>query len=46
MIAHIGGVPVEELLPMLVSGIGVGLLLKLTALGSRFRRLHNRRGES
>jgi hypothetical protein len=44
--AHIAGVPVEEFLPMVVSGIGVGVLLKLTSVWSRVVRLHNRRGQS
>jgi hypothetical protein len=44
MIAHIAGVPVEEFLPMLVTGIGAGLLLKVTSVWSRVRRWHNRRG--
>ena len=46
MIAHIAGVPVEEFLPLLVSGIGAGVLLKVTSVWSRFRRLHDRRGQS
>jgi hypothetical protein len=35
VIAHIGGVPVEELLPALMSGVGVGLLCKLSAMWHR-----------
>ena len=38
MIAHIGGVPVEETLPSLV-GAGTGLLMALTWAVSRARRL-------
>jgi hypothetical protein len=44
MTAHIAGVPVEEFLPWLVSGIGAGLLLKLTSIWSRVQRWQNRRG--
>jgi hypothetical protein len=38
VIAHIGGVPVEETLPSLV-GAGTGLLMALTWAVSRARRL-------
>jgi hypothetical protein len=38
VIAHIGGVPVEETLPSLV-GAGTGLLMALTWAVSRGRRL-------
>jgi hypothetical protein len=39
VIAHIAGVPVEEALPALVSGVGAGLFLKLTTATARARRL-------
>ena len=29
MIAHVGGLPVEEILPTLMSGVGAWLVLKL-----------------
>ena len=29
MIAHVGGLPVEEILPTLMSGLGAWLVLKL-----------------
>jgi hypothetical protein len=32
VIAHVGGLPVEELLPALMSGAGAWLVLKLTSL--------------
>jgi hypothetical protein len=38
VIAHVGGVPVEEILPALASGAGVGLLA-LSRVVSRIRRL-------
>ena len=38
VVAHIGGVPVEETLPSLV-GAGTGLLMALTWAVSRARRL-------
>ena len=38
MIAHIGGVPVEETVPALVSGAGAGLLLARGWLASHLRR--------
>ena len=38
MIAHVGGVPVEEMLPSLV-GAGTGLLVAVTWAVSRARRL-------
>jgi hypothetical protein len=48
MIAHIAGVPVEEALPALFSGVGAGLFLKLTSIPMRVRRLrrprHDRAG--
>jgi hypothetical protein len=43
MIAHIAGVPVEEALPALVSGVGAGLFLKLTSVTARVRRLRGPR---
>ena len=39
IIAHVGGLPVEEVLPALMSGVGGCLILRLTPLGSRVRRL-------
>ena len=36
MTAHVSGLPVEELLPALVSGSGAVLIL-LTSLGTRLR---------
>jgi hypothetical protein len=39
MIAHVGGVPVEEALLPLVSGAGAGLLLARAWVVSRVRRL-------
>jgi hypothetical protein len=38
VIAHIGGVPIEELLPALAAGLGAGLLLKLSSLALHVRR--------
>ncbi len=38
VIAHFGGVPVEETLPLVVSGVGVGLLLARALVVSRVRR--------
>lgn len=35
MIAHVGGLPVEEALPALMSGGGAWLILRLTSLGGR-----------
>ena len=43
MIAHIAGVPVEEALPALVSGVGAGLFLKLTSATVPVRRLRDPR---
>ena len=37
MIAHVGGLPVEEVLPALMSGVGAWLILRLTWLGARLR---------
>jgi hypothetical protein len=37
VIAHAGGLPVEEVLPVLVSGGGAWLLLWRTSLGARLR---------
>jgi hypothetical protein len=38
MIAHVGGVPVEETLLPLVSGLGAGLLMARVWIASRLRR--------
>jgi hypothetical protein len=38
MIAHVGGVPVEEALPLLASWAGVGLLIARSWLASRRAR--------
>jgi hypothetical protein len=38
VIAHLGGVPVEEALLPLVSGVGAGLLLVRTWAASHLRR--------
>ena len=35
MIAHIGGLPVEEVVPALMSGAGAWLLVLLTSFGRR-----------
>jgi hypothetical protein len=35
VIAHVGGLPVEEVLPALMSGVGAWLILRLTSLGTR-----------
>ena len=43
MIAHIAGVPAEEFLPVIVSGVGTGLFVKLTAVVPRARRLRGHR---
>ncbi len=37
MIAHIGGVPLEEVLPALMGGAGTWLILRVTSLGARLR---------
>ena len=37
MTAHVSGLPVEELLPALMSGGGAFLILRLTAFGARLR---------
>jgi hypothetical protein len=37
VIAHVGGLPVEEVLPALMTGVGAWLILRLTALGARLR---------
>ena len=37
MIAHVGGLPVEEVLPLLMSGGGAWMILRLTFLGARLR---------
>ncbi len=39
MIAHVAGVPVEETLVLVVSGLGTGLLLARAWLVSRVRQL-------
>ena len=41
--AHVGGVPVEEALLPLVSGVGAGLLLARAWIVSRLRRPQNPR---
>ena len=48
MIAHVGGLPVEELLPTLLSGGGAWVILRLTSLGARRRstRHHARPSDS
>jgi hypothetical protein len=38
VIAHVGGLPVEEVLPALMSGGGVWLILRLTSQAARLRR--------
>jgi hypothetical protein len=43
VIAHVGGVPVEEVLPVLMSGAGAWLLLWLTSLGARLRATRTHR---
>jgi hypothetical protein len=35
VIAHVGGLPVEEVLPALMSGVGAWLIQRLTSLGTR-----------
>jgi hypothetical protein len=37
VIAHVAGVPVEEVLPVLMSGVGAWLIVRLTSLGARLR---------
>lgn len=37
MIAHIGGVPVEEFLPLLVTGAGGYAVLRVSSLWARVR---------
>jgi hypothetical protein len=37
VIAHVGGVPVEEVLPTLTGGLGTGLLLVFTWAVARVR---------
>jgi hypothetical protein len=37
VIAHVGDLPVEEVLPALMSGVGAWLILRLTSLGARLR---------
>jgi hypothetical protein len=38
VIGHIGGVPAEEIFPVLVGGAGAGLLLQLSSIVLRLRR--------
>jgi hypothetical protein len=38
MLAHVGGVPVEEMLPALAAGSGTGLVIARTWLTLRLRR--------
>ena len=37
MTGHVSGLPVEEVLPALMSGSGAVLLILLTSLGTRLR---------
>lgn len=37
MTGHVSGLPVEELLPALMTGGGAFLILRLTAFGARLR---------
>lgn len=37
MIAHVGGVPVEEFLPLLVTGAGGYAVLRVSSLWARLR---------
>ena len=37
MTGHVSGLPVEELLPVLMSGGGAFLIVRLTAFGARLR---------
>ena len=37
VIAHVGGAPVEEILPLVVSGLGAALLVARSWVGSRVR---------
>jgi hypothetical protein len=46
VIAHVGGLPVEEVLPALMSGVGVWLVLWLTWLATRVPRVAERRPRS
>ena len=41
MIAHVGGLPVEEVLPALVSGVSVWSVLWLTWRADRLPRLRS-----
>jgi hypothetical protein len=48
VIAHIGGLPVEEILPVLISGGGAWVILRLTMLraraaGNKERTMNDRR---
>jgi hypothetical protein len=38
VMAHVGGVPVEEILPLLVTGVGAALVLAHTWVLSRIQR--------
>jgi hypothetical protein len=38
VIAHVGGLPVEEVLPVLMSGVGAWAILRLSSLWARRRR--------
>ena len=44
VVAHVGGVPVEEMLPM-ISAVGTGLALTVTWVVSRVRRPRGARHE-
>jgi len=46
VIAHVGGVPVEEVLPLVVGGVGGALLLARAWLGSRAGARRARRDQS
>jgi hypothetical protein len=37
MIAHVGGLPVEEVLPALMTGVGAWLILRVTSLGAHLQ---------
>ncbi|MDY7103727.1 MAG: hypothetical protein S0880_21300 [Actinomycetota bacterium] len=43
MIAHVGGLPIEEVVPLLLSGGGAFVLLRLRTLRMRRRPLRRRR---
>jgi hypothetical protein len=46
IIAHVGGVPVEEILPAIVGGMGAGLLLARAWVVSRVRHGSRSRGRA